>query len=255
MKIDLHIHTNFSDGQPTYKEVIDKAKELEMDCIAITDHFDNYDPSPHIRKIEENELLEFYKKIRSYAELKEQKVLCGIETCTDFKGDLRISDRVYQASEIIITSVHYVEYNEELVQGEYYNDKYWEAFKEKLLNMAGSEGHVQGHPEGYLPINPLIKPGTTTYEERKALCREISVRYLDNIYLEELAERFLLSNKAYELHGATGTPRESVVELMASKGVKFSIGSDAHILDWIGKNQLGEEMINKYKGSLFRSFK
>lgn len=39
MKIDLHIHTNFScDGFSSPKEVVDSAIEKNIDCICITDH-------------------------------------------------------------------------------------------------------------------------------------------------------------------------------------------------------------------------
>lgn len=37
-KVDFHIHTNYSDGQATPIEIVKKAKELEYDMIAITDH-------------------------------------------------------------------------------------------------------------------------------------------------------------------------------------------------------------------------
>ena len=248
--MDLHIHTNFSDGQPTYMQVIDRAKELGIDCIAITDHFDDYDASPNIRKISDNELLDFFNNVKNYGEIKEQKVLCGIETCTDFNGNLRISDRVYNASEILITSMHYVEYEGKLIKGEYFNDGYWEAFKEKILNMASAKGDVQGHPEGYLPINPLLIPGTTTFEERQNISFKITSKYFDENFLKELSDRLLKSGKAYELHGATSTPREETIKLMASKNVTFSIGSDAHILDWIGRNSRAEEMCNKYNCKL-----
>ncbi len=36
---DLHIHTNCSDGENSYEEIIQKALELEFDFIAITDHY------------------------------------------------------------------------------------------------------------------------------------------------------------------------------------------------------------------------
>ena len=36
--IDLHIHTNFSDGTDTFIEVLKKAESLGLDYIAITDH-------------------------------------------------------------------------------------------------------------------------------------------------------------------------------------------------------------------------
>ena len=38
MKADLHIHTSFSDGFSSPKEVIETAIEKGIDCIAITDH-------------------------------------------------------------------------------------------------------------------------------------------------------------------------------------------------------------------------
>lgn len=41
-KVDFHIHTTASDGQATPTEIVRRAKELEYDIIAITDH-DNTD--------------------------------------------------------------------------------------------------------------------------------------------------------------------------------------------------------------------
>ncbi len=39
MKADLHIHSNYSnDGKSTVEEIIEKAVERELGCIAITDH-------------------------------------------------------------------------------------------------------------------------------------------------------------------------------------------------------------------------
>ena len=37
-KVDFHIHTNYSDGRATPVEIVKKAKELDYDMIAITDH-------------------------------------------------------------------------------------------------------------------------------------------------------------------------------------------------------------------------
>jgi len=38
MKIDLHVHIAASDGELTYKELIDWAEKLNLKTIAITDH-------------------------------------------------------------------------------------------------------------------------------------------------------------------------------------------------------------------------
>ena len=40
-KINLHIHSNYSDGKQTIKQIIEKSIKLELDYIAITDHFTN----------------------------------------------------------------------------------------------------------------------------------------------------------------------------------------------------------------------
>ena len=36
--IDLHIHTNNSDGTDTVEELLQKAQELKLEYISITDH-------------------------------------------------------------------------------------------------------------------------------------------------------------------------------------------------------------------------
>ncbi|MFQ9695537.1 MAG: PHP domain-containing protein [Zhenhengia sp.] len=41
--MDYHIHTQFSDGEADYKEVIDLSIERKLKSIAITDHFDPFD--------------------------------------------------------------------------------------------------------------------------------------------------------------------------------------------------------------------
>ena len=38
MAIDLHIHTNFSDGTDSPDEIIEKSEEIGLNAIAITDH-------------------------------------------------------------------------------------------------------------------------------------------------------------------------------------------------------------------------
>lgn len=38
MRLDLHVHTSFSDGLNTVKEVIEQAKRIGLDGIAVTDH-------------------------------------------------------------------------------------------------------------------------------------------------------------------------------------------------------------------------
>ena len=67
MKIDLHIHTNKSDGEYSPKEIIDEAKKLGVSVISITDH-DTIDA--------------YSEELFSYAKAKEIKIIPGVEIST-----------------------------------------------------------------------------------------------------------------------------------------------------------------------------
>ena len=38
MKLDLHIHTTYSDGMLNPEQIVDTALDCGLDCIALTDH-------------------------------------------------------------------------------------------------------------------------------------------------------------------------------------------------------------------------
>lgn len=242
--IDYHVHSTFSDGEKTVEELIDLAEKLGLSRMAITDHFDAFDPFLTGRRASDKELLAHFDRIRAYAKGKRVTVLCGIETCTGMDGELRVSKACRDACDLIITSPHYVEGGFHFEKGRYFNDAYWEAYKRKLLHMASGPGDVLGHPMGYLPIKPMLGDGTT-YESRQEICREICARYFDWEFIMELGARLAASGKACELHGATGTPDESTVKRLHGQGVRFSIGSDAHAVNILGKNERAMELVNR----------
>ena len=65
--IDLHIHTNYSDGTCSVKEILQKAQEKNLECISITDH----DTCLAYKELEEPTTRNIYKgKIISGCELK-----------------------------------------------------------------------------------------------------------------------------------------------------------------------------------------
>lgn len=249
-KVDYHIHTDFSDGEASVVRVLKRAREVELDCIAITDHYDPFDRHLVKPDITEQMLASHFRSIRSMAEAMGLNVLCGIETCTDFEGNLRLGDKLAELCDIIITSPHYVECANYPSPGDYYNESYWERYREKVLNMAGGQGDILGHAEGYLPLGAMLIPGATTYETRKEICRKIAEHFFNREYIRELSTALKRSGKALELHCATRTPRESVVAYMAQAGVSFSIGSDAHRLDAVGDTGWGMELLERVHGRL-----
>ncbi|MCF7792666.1 MAG: PHP domain-containing protein [Candidatus Cloacimonetes bacterium] len=69
-KIDLHVHTNFSDGLYSPEEVVELAKDREYDVIAIADH-DNIDG---------------YLQVKDYAENLDLELIPGVEISTLERG-------------------------------------------------------------------------------------------------------------------------------------------------------------------------
>lgn len=66
-RIDLHVHTNLSDGELSPKEVIDKAVQNQVSVIAIADH----------------DTLEAYtEELYQYANSKNIKIICAVEIST-----------------------------------------------------------------------------------------------------------------------------------------------------------------------------
>lgn len=57
MRIDLHTHTAVSDGTDTPEELLAKAREVDLDVIAVTDH-DTFDHLPAVRAAARREGLE-----------------------------------------------------------------------------------------------------------------------------------------------------------------------------------------------------
>ena len=70
--IDLHIHTTYSDGTKTVKEILKQAEDLKLDYISITDH-DKCDAYEELKDIN---ISEFYSG----------KIIKGIEIKCFYKG-------------------------------------------------------------------------------------------------------------------------------------------------------------------------
>lgn len=251
--IDYHVHTSFSDGEESVENVVRLAASRGITSLAITDHFDPFDPGASLKNVTHtaDALALHFDRIRRAGVREGVEVFCGIETCTGPDGRLRLPEGVRELCDLIITSPHYVAYDGELRRGDYFADGYWEAYKRLLLAQARGEGDVLGHPEGYLPIGPMLGEGTT-YEGRKHICADICARYLDAAFVAQLADALAQSGKACELHGATGTPRESTVRALAARGVRFSPGSDAHAMNLLGQNDRAMALAARLSLRLYR---
>ncbi len=247
MKMDLHTHTVFSDGKATVAELLHQASVAGVDLLAVTDHFDPNDYRPSIANLSEEALLTHFDLIKGLSEsYPDMVVLCGIETVPLADGTLDLSQEVKARCDLVVTSCHYLPYRKALVPGDFFTDEYWELFKQTMLSMAAGEGDILGHCEDYLPIKEFLCGMNTTFSERREICRRIVDRYCDEQYVHALADALVGSGKSCELHCATQTPREWVIERMADRGVTFTVGTDSHSLDSVGQVSWAYDMIDRF---------
>lgn len=232
-RFDLHMHTNFSDGEGTVQEKVNKAVELGLDLIAITDHFG--EPLNHRMTIQQLQELSKIVKEQEYP----IPVLLGIETGIEGTVPVELQDKV----DFVIRSVHYL--REPVKAKSPYDPLYWEAYKEEILTLLKAGGDVLGHVEGYMPL-PLgdLK---TTFEERRAMEREVAERYFTRDWQEEVARLAARNGVAIELHSFTKTPRLDFIRLCQKEGCIFSVGSDAHPTYNVGKIDWAFDVIEELK--------
>ncbi len=249
-KADFHTHTTFSDGRGTVRQVVETASTLGIDVLAITDHYDPNDFRPSISNLTEEALLAHFEEIRALGQEFGITVLCGVETTPLPSGMLAMRSPLIEACDVLITSCHYLPFEGDIEPGVFFNDRYWDMYKEFMLMMAAGPGQILGHCEDYLPIERFIEGLETTYDERRSICRRIVERYLDRAYIEALGHALLATDKACELHCATKTPRPWVIQQLADMNVRFTPGSDSHGLGTVGKTEWAYTMAQEVKGYL-----
>jgi len=230
----MHIHTNASDGQPTADEVLKQAKAKGLSMVAITDHYDPFAAKYGAQSgnvFDDKSLAEQLKWRDGLAGEDDIEVFIGIE-----RGPIPVGTAsLPMQPDFVIGSVHYVTSKIPVERGRLYDERYWRAYMDEVLRVASDpEVDVIGHMAGYLPMGQMLLPGST-FEERRQMEREIDARFFSREWYEDVFRAALANKTAIELHCATCTPRIDMVELGLKMGIKFSVGSDAHNVESVGK--------------------
>ena len=234
LRVDYHVHSSESDGEADPREIPELAKQAGLAACAITDHFDPHAPGyePVRGKFLDLPRLVSMLKWRDEWRLSHPEhsvdLFVGIErgpTYVPLGG---------AAPDLVIASVHYLPADVPAVRGRLFDETYWHAYMQSVLDIAaGQQVDVVGHMAGYLPIGPMLLPGST-FEERREIEREIARRYFVRDWYERVFRVAAARAVACELHCPTRSPSPDMVRLGLGTGVKFSVGSDAHIASWIG---------------------
>lgn len=105
LKGDLHMHTTYTDGDASIKEMAEAARELGHEYIAITDHSKRVNVAGGMEVSELTEQLEEIEKINE--ELDGIRILKGVEVDILADGSLDYPDDILSRLDLRICSVHY----------------------------------------------------------------------------------------------------------------------------------------------------
>ena len=100
-KIDMHMHTNWTDGKNSLFQMMDQANINKMNMIAITDH---------IRK-ESDYFWDYISEINKVKNKYHMRIYSGFEAkILDVYGNIDISNVAVDMADIIVASVHRISY-------------------------------------------------------------------------------------------------------------------------------------------------
>ncbi|MHA2082707.1 MAG: PHP domain-containing protein [Candidatus Thorarchaeota archaeon] len=194
-RVDLHVHSDFSDGTSTIQDIVKRARTIGLECVAIADHFW---PSMGSHRGGLSVVNERHNLIMDMQnENSELKILEGVEVDINSNGTLAPVSGGHDQFDIIIGSVHWGS-----------DSARWAS----AVVRAAKSGLFQilAHFDGYL----------SSYRQEDG---------------ERVVEALVENNIAVELNGRYPPEYIEFIETARKSGCKFSIGSDSHSLHTIGQ--------------------
>ena len=206
IKGDLHAHSKWSDGGSSIEEVVLKARGLDYEYIAITDHSQGLKIAQGLNR---DELKTKKKEIDGLnKKYKDIKVLYGTEVDIDSDGNLDYPDDILKDMDIVIAAIH----------SGFKQSK--ERITRRIIKACQNKHvHIIAHPTGRLW--GAREPYEIELEEVFKVCRDTNTAIEINSYPQRLDLNDTGCRMAKEM------------------GVKIAINTDAHIAEELDNINLG----------------
>jgi len=206
IKGDLHLHTKWSDGAHTIKQMAEAAQKRGYKYIAITDHSQSLKFAGGLIEERLREQVEEIQKLNQ--ELKDFTILSGIEVDIKSDGSLDFSDEILSKLDVVIAAIHSGFKQESKI----ITERIIKAMQNRLVNIiAHPTGRLIGYRESYqVDINEMMEVAAKT-----GTVLEI------NAYPERLDLNDIYCRMAKE------------------KGVQLAIETDAHSIEGLTFMDLG----------------
>lgn len=221
---DFHIHTKWSDGICTCREVAEYAVSKGMRLIGIADHF-SMDPekNPKIAR----RLPDYYEEIRAL----DEEFRSQIRIKVALEVDARTYDFLSDKSIETLTS-----HNFDYYLFEYVTDPY-------------SYYPIETR-DPILIISKIKKFKEILSDSCPVGIAHMEVRYLKDDKLEKVIEKLLETQLFVELNTSKDNYKhEKFQKILEEKDIKLSVGSDAHIQTRIGDIEYPLNLLKRYNAT------
>ena len=217
--VDMHMHTNWTDGENSSKEMFEESVQRQMDVIFF---------SEHSRKSSNGWFQNFKNEVNNL----KKKGLCQIFSGTEvkilnFNGDLDLNKNIENISDFIMSSVHRFPGEIGDIKNKNKNYNMEEAINiEYSLMMSAIENTktlILGHPFG--------------------MCIKRFGYMPDKKYFIDIINKCKKYDKVFEINANYHPNSDFLITECLKKDVLISLGSNAHKINDIGKIT---DLVKKY---------